>query len=479
MTVPGRRRTASFGGMVVPMLMTLALTLALTLAGCAPGTPYTAPAFPFLPGYARAQNVPPVLLGNVAWWRGLDDPVLDRLVGLALQDNLTLSIARERVVGAQAQREAMPGAAVLSPAAGLRAEGGDQSDPGLRGTVTLGLSWMLDPYGARRDALRAADARIDMSAAEADAAQLLVLYNIANAYLELRYRQRILALGQSELASGTQTLALTRRLAEAEEATRLDLTRTEARVAELRAGLPDQAAAVTLQLNEIAVLAGVVPGTLPTDLMAALTAPAPQPRPGLSPDVGIPADLLRNRPDIRVAERRYYAALAEIGVAQAGLYPNLSLTGTISLNALMGGGQGVARSAEYFFGPLVQFPALPLGSGRAVVEARHSQARQELEAWKSTVLGAILEVENALVDYQAIAASSQSTAQAARLYAEALGLTREVVDRGEATLGDLIDAQDKVAAADRALAGMALRHAQSFVALNVRLGAGHAAQANR
>ena len=462
------RRNAPFGG----MQMAFVISATLGLSGCAPGTSYITPSFPFLPGYARTQNLPPVLLSNAAWWQGLNDPVLDQLVTLALTDSLTLSIARERVTEAQALLQTVPGAAVLSPSARVQVSDSDQTGPDVQSSVQLGLSWMLDPYGARREELRAADARIDMSAAEVDAARLVVLFTVTNAYAGLRYSQRILALSRSELDSRLQTLALTRRLADAESATRLDILRSEARVAEIRARLPDQEAAVSVKLNEIAVLAGVVPGTLPPDLMAAL-AHGSQPRPGLSPQVGIPADLLRNRPDIRIAERRYYAAVAQINLAQARLYPSLSLTGTISLDALNGG----SRTAEYFFGPVLQLPGLPLGSGRAAVEARQAAARQEHAAWKSTVLGAILEVENALVDYQAVAASAQSTAQAARLYREALDLTRTVFEQGEATLGDLIDAQEAVSAADRALADMALRHAQSFIALNVRLGAGHAAAA--
>lgn len=448
---------------------------AIPLAGCAPGPDYLPPSFAFLSRYGqnrgRATDVPPVLLSNTAWWQGLDDPVLDHLIGLALAGNLTLSAARERVTQAQALRQAVPGAAILSPSARTQVSGSDGGGPDVQSTVQLGLSWMLDPYGARRQEMRAADAQIDMSAAEVDAARLLVLYNTANAYTALRYSQRIVALSQGELNSRLQTLALTRRLATAESATRLDILRSQARVADIRAGLPDQQAAVSIKLNEIAVLAGTAPGTLPADLMQALDHGL-QPRPRLSPQVGIPADLLRNRPDILIAERRYYAAVAQIGVAEAALYPSLSLTGTISLDALAGG----ARSAQYFFGPVVQLPALPLGGGRATVEARRAAARQEHEAWKSTVLTAILEVENALVDYQAVAASMQSTAQADRLYREALALTRTVFEQGEATLGDLIDAQEAVTGADRALASMALRHAQSFIALNVRLGAGHAAE---
>ena len=245
---------------------------AVPLAGCAPGPDYVPPGFGFLSRYGHSPDVPPVLLSNTAWWQGLDDPVLNQLTLLALAGNLTLSAARERVTEAQALRQSVPGAAVLSPSARAQVSGSDASGPDLQSTVQLGLGWMLDPYGARRQELRTADARIDMSAAEVDAARLLVLYNMANAYTGLRYSQRIAALAQAELDSRLQTLALTRRLADAESATRLDIIRSQARVADIRAGLPDQEGAVSIKLNEIAVLAGMAPGTLPAGLMQALGA---------------------------------------------------------------------------------------------------------------------------------------------------------------------------------------------------------------
>jgi multidrug efflux system outer membrane protein len=183
--------------------------------------------------------------------------------------------------------------------------------------------------------------------------------------------------------------------------------------------------------------------------------------------VGIPADLLRNRPDIRIAERRYYAALSTIDVARADLYPRLSLTGAISLDTLGGG-------IEYFFGPVLQFPNQPLGQAQGGVAARESEARQAHAAWRATVTNALLEVENALVTYQASSLSVQSAQQASRLYAESYDLMRQVFTAGEATLTDLIDVEQSRASSDRQLADLQLQYALQFIALNVRLGAGHA-----
>ncbi|MDZ4138396.1 MAG: efflux transporter outer membrane subunit [Erythrobacter sp.] len=453
------------------ILCSMTAVLAVGVSACAPDTPYAGPSFAFLSSYKAAQAGAPVLLSNAEWWLRLKDPVLDRLVALALTDSLSLALARERVIEARAEQRRVPGLAALNSSAGAQLEGTGSNSPDTTGTAQLGLNWLLDPYGARREQLKAAGARVEVADAEVDAAQLLVLFSISNAYVELRYRQRLQALRQQELRGRQQTLALTQAMQVANSATRLEITRSQARVAELQSQLPDLAAAISAKKNEIAVLAGVVPGGLPPDLTAGLDKGSSQPRPDLSPDVGIPADLLRNRPDIRIAERRYYAALAEIGQARADLYPRLSLSGAITLNALERGGSGT----NYYFGPRIQFPSLPTGQARAAVEARHSQARQAHSTWESTVLNAILEVENALLDYKALSSSLQSAAKAARLYRETLDLTREVFRRGDATLGDLIDAEQAVASADQALADTLYRRGQSFVALNVRLGSGHAA----
>ncbi|OED46740.1 hypothetical protein AB838_18770 [Rhodobacteraceae bacterium (ex Bugula neritina AB1)] len=454
-------------------LISVAVATAVLVSGCSDQSlPYKNPTFGFFSKYTNATRGAPVLLNNVAWWKGLQDPVLDRLITLALARNLDLQIAKERVVAAKAARNAVPGATLLTSNAKYDVTGTDSTSPTRTGESSIGLNWMLDPYGARRNELRAAGARIEVADAEADAAQLLVLFNMANALVNLRHSQQVLAQSHTELARRQSTLSLTRKLETAASTTRLEITRARARVAELRSELPRQQASVVAGLNEIAVLAGLKPGGLPKDLMAALKRGGKQPQPSLSPDVGIPADLLRNRPDIRIAERSYYAAVADIGVARAALYPQLSLSGAITLNTL----GSSSSSAEYFFGPAVTFPNLPAKPARARVSARYSAARQAHIGWKSTVLDAILEVENALVTYQAASTSLSAAHQANRLYRETLTLTRRVFERGEATLGDLIDAEQSVLDAERTLTDLRRQHALQFISLNVRLGAGHTAK---
>lgn len=443
---------------MLPVLVLLGLT------ACAPQDPYAPPTFAFLGAYHGTSRGAAVLLGNDAWWQRLNDPVLNQLVTAALAGNPSLEIARARVTQAQAAAAATPGLFSLQPTLSASGSAAFGTDPVGQGTAQLGLNWLLDPYGANRAAKDAGRAGVEVAAAELDAARLLLLYNLGNAYVDLRYRQTLLALRDQEMRSRRQTLAMTRTLVAAQDATRLDSARTEARVAEIEGQMPGLRAAVAAKKNEIAVLTGVAPGTL----AIGLDQQASQPRPRLAPNVGIPADLLRNRPDIQIAERRYYQALAGVTQARAALYPQLSLTGTLTLNAAQGG----QRAAGYVFGPSLQLPVLPGTRARAGVANAEAAVAAAHANWKATVLNALLEVQNAMLDYQAASAAQGSADKAARLYRETLELTRKVVSQGAATLGDLIGAEQALAAAQQAQADTLFQRGRSFVALNVRLGAG-------
>ncbi len=443
-----------------------ALALATALAACAQQEGYKTPHFPFLGSYSQ-RKAAPVLLSNAEWWHGFQDPVLDQLATEALGANLSIAGAKERVVEARAQERGVPDRAALSASVTGQQQGTTGGGVTSSTEGDLGLSWMLDPYGERRARKAAAAARVEASDAETDAARLLVLYNLCNAYVDLRYQQRLLTLRQQEITSRRSTLSLAQSLFDTSSGTKLDVTRTKAELAQAQADLPLIEAAIRVQQNRIAVLAGRQPGTPGPE-----TGPAKgQPHSRMSTDIGIPADLLRNRPDIRIAERLYYAAVSEVTVAQAALYPRLSLSGAISLTSVRKGG----TSRDYYFGPSVALPEFPNASTKAGVEAAASAARQAHIDWKATVLNALMEVENALVEYQGSSRALAATGRSLTLYREAQGMTRDLVKSGGATVGDLIDADQSVTNAANAFAQTQRQQALDFIALNVRLGSGSAA----
>lgn len=434
-----------------------------SMAGCTVGPEFKAPFFPFANSFAERRSSEPVLLTNAAWWRSFKDPVLDELIARALNDNLNLALVKERVVEAKANVRAVPVLGRITPEASITRTTGDSVRTTTEAEGTLGLSWLLDPFGARRQQLKAARARVEVADAEVDAARLLLLFNLSNAYIDLRFNQRSLQLRRQELNSRRQTLVLTRKLFDRKSATRLDIVQADALVAETAAQIPALRAAIRSQKHQIAVLLGKAPGTLDIDLDRRVR----QPRARMSPDVGIPADLLRNRPDIRIAERLYYASVAEIGAAQANLYPQLSLGGAIMLTALRGN-----SGIEYSFGPSVQIPSLLNTDTQAVVEVRDSQARQALTSWRATVLTAIQQVESALVEYAGSIESVSGSQRAVRLNHEAADLTRELIARDIRTIRDLIEAEQAIANADTILAENLRQLGRNFVTLNVNLGSG-------
>jgi outer membrane protein, multidrug efflux system len=436
-----------------------------TLAGCATDTPYTAPAFPFQQSYSGHKSGVPVLLENTSWWKGFKDPTLDRLVERALRDNLSLSAAKERILEAQANLDTVPSNANLNPSLSVQRSKASGSTPRTRSEAQLGLSWLLDPYGARRQQLKAARARVEVADAETDAAQLLVLLNLTNAYIDLRYSQQVLRIRNQEIRSRHKTLELTQTLFDKSSATRLDLVRAEARLSEAEASLPTARAAILRQQYQIAGLLGVAPGRLDISLEDGV-----MPHPAMSANVGIPADILRNRPDVRIAERIYYANVAEIGVAKAQLYPQLSLSGAITLASIASGAHG----ADYFFGPTLTLPSLPNGPRKGALAAQESRARQAHTAWQSTVLDAIREVQTAIVDYSASAAAARASQKTVRLYREAADLTRDLVLRDSATLNDLLDDEESITNAELTLAQNQRQQSLGFINLNVSLGSGHA-----
>lgn len=440
--------------------------LALSVAGCDVGPDYRFPSFPFAASYAAKTSGTPVYLANDAWWERFNDPVLNALIADGLEGSLDLALARERVTEALAQVRTVPSEVAVTGVAQAGVGGGDPRADGRDAEATFGLNWLFDPYGGRRAQIRAATGRAEAVEAELDAARLLLLSNIATSYIDLRFYERSLQLRREELASRQETLDLVRQLQAGSAGTRLDVVRAEALVAQTRAQIPEFKSAVQAERNRLAVLLGQSPSQ---PIEALSSASRGQPVARMPADTGIPADLLRNRPDLRIAERFYYASVAEIGSARADLYPALSLSGELTVSSLAG-----TSSLEYFFGPSIRLPALPNGARKAEVDVRESRARAALTEWRSAVLSAIEEVESGMVRYAGSRAAVGSSRETVRLYSEAVTLTRELAGRDGATIRDLLDDERSVATANIVLAQNLRQLGRNFVVLNTSLGSGHA-----
>ena len=230
----------------------------------------------------------------------------------------------------------------------------------------------------------------------------------------------------------------------------------------------DAKARVVFANPSMATLLGVPAGTITPSLMKG----SGQPMPRYAAKTGIPADLIRNRPDIRRAERTLAAATAQIGVAESQLYPALTLDGTIGASRVISATTGNLTS--WSFGPTLVLPIFNGGALRAQVDIADSQAKQQYIAWKQTVLNAVEEVESAqaalIRDYQTVAALRRLVAS----NEEALSLARESYKGGASTILDVLDAERNVANSRLTLASSIRTLATDYVELNAAIGGGSA-----
>lgn len=436
---------------------------ALVLAACAPPLEEGALSLRMAQAWQGRAPDMPRLMENRLWWQGLQDPALDQILARALAANPDLAAAQARLEAADRALAALPASLRLTPEA--RAQQQIGTGQGSWASAQLGL--LFDPGGARQAQALGAQAQARAAQASRDMAHLLLIEQITETYLELRHAQAQLRLQQAEGARIARILALSQKLAQAGESTALDLARLRARAASLRARLPGQEATIARAVLRLGVLAGDAPGLLPQPLRARLDTPGPQPVPRQAPDMAIPADLVRNRPDLRLAAARYDTARADLGAARAALYPQLSLSGTIELR----GGNG-GQLVQGGLGPVLRLPVLPTAPARAGMDAADARLRAAHADWQAAALRALYEVEASLVDYRATTNAERAAARAARLHREATGLLQAALEQGEATLADILAAETEAGAAETLLADARLARARAFVRLNLHLGSG-------
>lgn len=444
-----------------------ALAMALLVSGCAVGPDYRSPEVPVPPAWhgPMAGGLAAVRAdaGQLAqWWRGLGDPQLSRLVEEAAANNLDLKLAQSRLREARARR-AMA-AAELFPTLSARAAASRSrsSEEMGRGASAVGetysalfdASWEADVFGGRRRALESAEASLGAWREDLRDTQVRLLAEVTLNYVEVRGYQARLEIARKNLASQAETWQIARWRYEAGLAGQLDVDQARFNLEQTRSQLPALQIGLDQAKNRLAILIGRKPGELAELEMAAAIPGVPA-----TVAVGIPADTLRQRPDLRRAERQLAAATAQVGVATAALYPNFSLSGTIGLQALSSARllQGSARlfSVAANAGWLL-FDAGRIRHNIAVQDALQEQA---LIAYESAVRAALLDVENALAAYageqnrrvavrDAVQAAQSAAGLAASQYSAGLIDFQAVLD----TQRSLLNLEDQLSQSDAAVA---------------------------
>lgn len=390
----------------------LALTGALLLGACASvGPDYrTAPPVTVGSGWSTIETDtnPPEQLAR--WWQTLGDPVLDRLVTTALQQNLDLRQAQARINEARALRDRAAGGQAPVAGAGTGVTRRRQSEngplpigqiPGLDAVQTIrdagfDAAWEIDLFGGQQRALEGAMARLEARHAEAQGVQVRVVAEVARAWFVANGAGEELRAQEARSADLQKIFELTRLRAAAGDASAMEVETARAQWNTAQAALPAIAARRQAALLGLAVLLGEPPEAELELQHAAPSNIVLRPLP-----VGERADVLRRRPDVYAAERRLAASTADIGVATAELFPKLSISASGGFQALSGAHWFDGSSERFSILPLLSWRLFDGGRVRAEIRAREAAAQQAALAYEQVVLSALGDAEQALGDYRA------------------------------------------------------------------------------
>lgn len=451
-----------------PSVLRPALLLALCagLAGCAapalPGLPAPLPAA-FAPRTAAVLPPGTPVPDPQSWWKTLADPQLDALVDEALQQNLTLAQARSRWTQARLLQRRDAERYSPTASAGTRTvQDVAASDSYLH--ASLDLSWELGLFGARESVGRIAQARLDAAAGAEQAARVALVADVVRRYAELRAAQRQVALLDALQALDGRSIemaALRRRyrLGTADDA-------AQARLRQLQAEAQrTQPALVAAQAQR--ALAVLVGRTAPDPAWSTPAAPLALGAVGFG---GVPADLLRARPDIRAAEAAVLKAAGEQGLAQSDLYPHVALGASLlySYN-LTQYRRGTADSVPGI-GPVIDIPLFDWGRRRAQADAQQEALQEALLAYRQAVLEGVADTESALaaLDQQAL---REARLREARTVQQQRAGQRAMLRRlGLASDHEQLADQRAALLADLDLADAQATHVLAFVGLYKALG---------
>jgi multidrug efflux system outer membrane protein len=295
-----------------------------------------------------------------------------------------------------------------------------------------------------------------------------VAADVAEAYIQARGYQSRLSIARNRLSLQRRTLSLTQAGLEAGGASGLDLARAKGLVANTEASIPPLETGFRTQAFRIATLLGREPAAV---LQRLAQGKGAVPTPKSYPSAGIPADLVRNRPDIRKAERHFAAAMAGIGVAEAELYPSLRLSGSLKLSASSLTGLNSAANT-WGFGPTLDVPLFDMGSRQAQADVARSKAEQSRLAYRSVVTEAVEEVETALATLAGDRSRRAALERSAQSYRDALRMSQGAYETGSTTFMDVLDAERSLQAAQDALAQNAIALSLDYVRLSRVLGGG-------
>lgn len=457
-----------------PSLALAAALVALALAGCAttqrPEAAVPAMAVPATWSPNHLVFTPAADPQSLArWWQGLGDAQLSALVEQALQANPSLASTQSALRQARAQRDVT--AAGLAPSvdgSGSAQRSRSGNSTGNSFSTGLDASWELDVFGRLASGVAASDADVRTAQATLEGARVSLAAEVALSYIELRNLQQRLAIARSNLASQQETLQITDWRMQAGLTTSLATEQARAQAAQTAAQVPALEASLAQTRHALAVLTGQNPAALDAQLAAVVRVPQ-------APDalaLQIPAETLRQRPDVIAAEARIAAALARVSQADAARYPSFRLGGSLGLRALTIGALTQGSSVVSSLLGSISVPLLDGGAARAQVRVQEAGLEQARLNYASTVLTALQEVEDALSALQGDGARIEQLRVAAEAAANAALLAQQRYNSGLIDFQTVLETQRTQLAAQDSLANAQATLTSDHVRLYKALGGG-------
>jgi len=411
------------------------------------------------------------------WWTRFNDPTLNRLIRTARESNRDLAIASERINEARAARglsrsQLFPQADLTGAASRNRTSenlgspaGGQTSD---FYTTGLDAGWEIDFFGGVRRSLESADASVAATEEFYRDTMVSLLAEVAFAYIQIRTLDERIQLAENNIRNQRESVQLTQDRLDAGLSTELDVSQATTNLATTQAVVPALRNQRSIALNRLAVLIGRYPAAAEAILGKNNGIPSP----ARSAGTGIPADLVRARPDIRAAERQLAAQTARVGVAEADLFPRFTLSGTFQLQALSASNLPESNSRNYAFGPSFRWNIFNAGRIKSQIAIEESRTKQAYAHYENTVLKGVAEVEDALSsisnERDRLAALDTAVSASSRTVELVKGNYRE----GLIDFQNVLDAQRTIFANEDAQAVSRGQIAAAYVSLFKALGGG-------
>ena len=444
------------------------------------GPDYCKPAVPVASEWIdyRDPNIESVPADLATWWTVFDDPVLNDLVLTASRQNINLRVAGMRILEARHRRQIAAGElfpqwqeAAGSYSRNKLSANVANAPPELwfsNWDVGLNASWELDFWGRFRRALEAADAELDASIENYDDVLVLLLAEVASSYVELRTFQERRSYALKNVAAQENALKIAEDRFEEGKTTKRDVEQARTIVAQTRALVPEYEAGQRLANNRLCILLGIPP----QDLVALLgEASIPQTPPEVA--VGIPADLVRRRPDVRRAEREVAAQCARIGMARSDLYPHISINGTFGYAAANFGDLFDGnRSTFGGIGPAFRWDILNYGRIVNNVRAQDAKFQQAAYAYQEKVLEAAREAEDGIVKFLKSHQRSKYLDASAQAAENTTAITIEQYNEGTVDFTPVFLAESVLSQVQDSAAAARGQIAQSMIELYRALGGG-------